>query len=158
MGDTNLHERLQSLRYQPEQALTARKEISVSEKGKRYRLSFDRPLQSVVYQIDGSIITEGSKCDKMILVDKTNGEWTQIFVELKGKDVKHAITQLESTLQNEFLRHAANKEKRARIVATAYPANGANLTMERAKIRFRKDYQCELRPLKPDQPDAPIKI
>jgi hypothetical protein len=157
MADTSLYEKLRTLQYQPEQVLTIRKKVTLSEKGKHYLLSLNPPLQSAVYQIDGMIIAEGNRCDKMILADKGNGEWVQIFVELKGVDVAHAIVQLESTLQNKMLQHATNKEKRARIVAAAFPSNRANPKMEQAKLTFLKKYQCELRGLKSNQEDTPIK-
>ena len=72
---------------------------------------------------------------------------------MKGKDLHHAIEQLESTLQNKMLAHSANKEKRARIVAASFPSNRGDMTMEKVKIRFKKIYKCDLRGLKSGQPD-----
>ena len=149
----NLHKRLQDKKYIPEQELKVRKLVSTSEKGKRYLLQVDSPYESVVYQIDGSIITVGNKCDKMVLVKKSVDHWVQIMVELKGVDVKSAIEQLECTLQNKTLQHTTNKEKRARVVAASFPSNRANPIMEAAKILFRKNFDCDFRGLKSDQPD-----
>ncbi|MCZ2727809.1 hypothetical protein DW080_21285 [Bacteroides caccae] len=152
MADTNLHERLQRDGYTPEQPLAVRKVVATAEKGRRYVLQVSNSKESVVYKIDGYIITAGSKCDKMVLI-KDSSNWTQIFVELKGKDLHHAIEQLESTLQNKMLAHSANKEKRARIVAASFPSNRGDMTMEKVKIRFKKIYKCDLRGLKSGQPD-----
>ena len=121
-------------------------------KEKKSILQVSNSKESVVYKIDGYIITAGSKCDKMVLI-KDSSNWTQIFVELKGKDLHHAIEQLESTLQNKMLAHSANKEKRARIVAASFPSNRGDMTMEKVKIRFKKIYKCDLRGLKSGQPD-----
>ena len=65
---------------------------------------------SVVYSVDGNIIKEGKKCDKLILVRHTNApeEWTEIFVELKGKDTNTAIDQLKNTISNKLFRHPSN--------------------------------------------------
>ena len=153
MADTNLHEKLKGEGYIVEQPLTVRKTVSMSEKGKRYTLEVSNSKESVVYQIDGHIITRGNKCDKLVLVERASNDWIQILVELKGVDVSHAIVQLESTLQNEKLKHPTNKEKRARIVAASFPANRGNTVLEKAKIRFRQMYQCDLRGLKSNQPD-----
>lgn len=153
MADISLHERLQKDGYAAEQQFNVRKVITVSEKGKRYTLQICSLKESVVYQVDGYIITVGNKCDKMILVKNNDDDWIQIFVELKGVDVGHAIVQLESTLQNKKLEHPANKEKRARIVAASFPANRGNTIMEKAKIRFLQKYGCDLRGLKSNQPD-----
>lgn len=156
MAETNLHEKLQEQGYIPEQALAIRKMISAAEKGKRYLLPVTNSKQSVLYQIDGYIINKGNKCDKMVLVHNGDNVWTQIFVELKGVDVSHAVTQLESMLKNATLMHPSHREKRARIVATSFPSNRANPMMEKAKIHFLKTYQCDFRGLKSDQPDTKV--
>lgn len=156
MADMNLHERLQREGFGTEQSLGVRKKVTTAEKGKRYVLQVSDSKESVVYQIDGQIITTGSKCDKMVLVKKDSSNWAQIFVELKGVDVHHAIEQLESTLQNEKLKHSTNKEKRARVVAASFPSNRGDTTMEKDKIRFLKAYKCDLRGLKSNQPDTTV--
>ena len=61
MADTNLHEKLKGEGYIVEQPLTVRKIVSTSEKGKRYTLEVSNSKESVVYQIDGHIITRGNK-------------------------------------------------------------------------------------------------
>lgn len=153
MDETSLHKLLKEQKYTPEQELKVRKTVSTSEKGKRYLLQVAAPYESVVYQIDGNIITVGNKCDKMVLIKKEINHWVQILIELKGVDVKSAINQLESTLKNKGLQHKTNEEKRARIVAASFPSNRANPIMEEAKIHFRKTYQCDFRGLKSDQSD-----
>ena len=47
------------------------------------------------YKIDGNIITVGNKCDYLVLNDDLK---TAYLIELKGKDIHHAIKQLEDTL------------------------------------------------------------
>lgn len=153
MADRNLHEKLVALGYNPEQGMAIRKLVSVSEKGKVYKLQITESRKSIVYQVDGNIITDGNKCDKMILVEHTADEWTQILVELKGGDVSHAILQLESSLKHPNLQHPSNKEKMARIVATSFPSSRGNPILEKAKIRFLRNYNCDLRGVKSNQPD-----
>lgn len=67
MDEINLHEKLQRRGFFPEQELAVRKIVSTTEKGKRYILQTSNQTESVVYQIDGNIITKGNKCDKMVL-------------------------------------------------------------------------------------------
>lgn len=62
------HERLVADGFVPEQALHVRAKLSVSEKGKRYLLATNGKEQSVVYAVDGNIVTEGQRCDKLVLV------------------------------------------------------------------------------------------
>lgn len=150
---SSTHERLTAEGYAPEQALQVRAKISVSENGKRYLLATCGKEQSVVYAVDGNIVTEGQRCDKLVLVkrsakDVTPEQWTEAFVELKGVDTNHAIDQLRQTLKKAIFKHPSNGEVRARIVAQSFPSNKSNPTMEKAKQEFRKDYNCDLRGMK----------
>lgn len=94
--------------FSPEQRLMTRARISTSEKGKRYVLVTNGVEESVVYAVDGDIVKEGQRCDKLVLVkrsakDAVPEHWTEIFVELKGVDAGHAIGQLRETLKNRIL-------------------------------------------------------
>lgn len=153
------YSRLTGEGYSPQQDLKVRKIVSVSENGTKYKLATDDKY-SAVFQIDGYIIKkeEGRKCDKLILVRKDNTakeeeDWTELFVELKGKDILRAIVQLRDTLKNPKFRHQSNKDIRARIVANSYPSNKANGDMEKAKQYFRKYFNCDLRSVKNGQED-----
>lgn len=144
--------------YTPEQELKSRSVIVVSEKGKRYALKTEAGELSVVYSVDGNIITDGQKCDKLILAklqsSSTSAEqWAEIFVELKGVDVYHAISQLRETIKREIFKHATNVDVRARIIAQSFPSNKSNPLVERAKREFRQDFNCDLRGMKTGQID-----
>ncbi|MDO5525299.1 MAG: hypothetical protein Q4F85_04375 [Prevotella sp.] len=144
--------------YTPEQTLQIRAKVSVSEKGKRYLLVTGSKRESVVYALDGYIVKEGQRCDKLVLVkrsakDVKPEQWTETFVELKGVDTNHAIDQLRQTLKKALFKHPSNDDIRARIVAQSFPSNKANPTMEKAKQEFRKEYNCDLRGMKTGQED-----
>lgn len=152
------HERLTTEGYAPEQTLQVRAKVSVSEKGKRYLLVTNGKNESVVYAVDGNIVNEGQRCDKLVLVKRTAKDiapeqWTETFVELKGVDTNHAIDQLRQTLKKAIFKHPTNDDIRARIVAQSFPSNKSNPTMEKAKQEFRKDYNCDLRGMKTGQED-----
>lgn len=148
------YDNLMSNGFRPEQPLQVRKTIVESENGKKYTLEVLDNKASVSYQVDGNIIKEGEKCDKLILVKYCDDEWAEIFIELKGVDVPHAIDQLFTTLKKQIFRHPSNKDIRARIVATSFPSNKANPIMEKAKREFaNKPYFCDLRGLKNGQKD-----
>ena len=74
--------------------------------------------------------------DKLVLVKLSSQpeQWAEIFVELKGSDVGHALTQLIETIKRPIFKHQSNVIKRARIVATSFPANKSNPDIERKKI------------------------
>lgn len=152
------HDRLTAEGYAPEQVLQIRAKVSVSENGKRYLLTTNGKEDSVVYTVDGNIVKDGQRCDKLVLVkrsakDVCPEQWTETFVELKGVDTNHAIDQLRQTLKKAIFKHPSNDDIRARIVAQSFPSNKSNPTMEKAKQEFRKDYNCDLRGMKSGQED-----
>ncbi|MDE6329954.1 MAG: hypothetical protein K2L83_04485 [Muribaculaceae bacterium] len=140
-------------------SLTDRKNLSIKETNTTYKLNFGKARQSVVYQIDGKIIKEGNKCDFLILArqDETankDEKWKSIFVELKGKDVLHALAQLDATLDNRIFNHSSVDEVHARIVAKSFPANKANTEFEKAKRRFKSKHKnCSFKQVSSNQPD-----
>lgn len=152
------HEKLMAEGFSPEQPLLSRSKISTGEKGKRYTLVTNGKEASVVYAVDGNVVTTGQRCDKLVLVkhaasDAELESWTEVFVELKGVDTNHAIGQLRETLKNPLFRHPSNRVIRARIVAQSFPSHKSNPTMEKAKQEFRKYYHCDLRGMKSGQED-----
>lgn len=134
------HETLQQAGFQPQQSLDKRKTLSTSEEGKKYLLDIAGEKYSVLYQVDGVIIKEGEKCDKLVLVhtgdEGAMEHWTEIFVELKGTDVKHALEQLIASAKKTILKHESNTERRARVVASNFPANNANPDVEKLKTQL----------------------
>ena len=152
------HERWMSEGFSPEQPLQVRAKVSTNEKGKRYTLVTTGNEKSVVYAVDGNIITSGLRCDKLILVRRSASgvdpeQWTEAFIELKGVDTDHAINQLRETLKKSIFKHPSNDVVRARIIAQSFPSNKSNPTMEKAKQEFRKVYNCDLRGMKSGQED-----
>ena len=145
--------------FQPKLPLAEREKLSVKEERTTYVLDFGKRRQSVVYQIDGDIITRGNKCDCLILAKQDvaadgNEAWKAVFVELKGTDVVHALQQIDATLDNQQLRHPSVNEVHARIVAKAFPANNANTEFEKVRRNFKKKHKdCSFKQVKSNQPD-----
>ena len=48
------------------------------------------------YRIDGIVLTEGNKCDYLLL---NEDKQVAYLIELKGKNLSHAAVQLEETLK-----------------------------------------------------------
>ena len=126
--------------YEAETPLGGRKIVSTSEKGKTYKITFTVIKPSAVYTIDGNIITDGDRCDKLVLVQSniTQNKWIEIFVELKGTDVDHAVKQLKATIDKPVFKHNTIEKRWVRIVAQSFPRNTGNSTIERARDFFRK--------------------
>ena len=84
--------------FVPEQNLQFRSKVAVCEKGKRYALATAEGQDSVVYAVDGYIVKDGLRCDKLVLVRRTQEgripyNCSQIFVEYKGNDVQKSIAR-----------------------------------------------------------------
>ena len=155
--------RLEKMAFHPIQQWTERGTISVSENGKTYRVAFNGENESAVFQIDNEIIRRGQKCDKLLAVLFPSHAFpekgTTVFIELKGKDISHAIDQLEAAIRNPlFMPYPKPGDHvRARIItAGCGPKSASRLKLEDARIRFNKLYNIELRVLKNSQQDTPI--
>lgn len=120
--------------------------------------------ETAVFQIDGNVIRVGHKCDKLLLIIEATtapDKGTAVFIELKGRDIDHAIEQLEATINNQlFIPYPTEKERaRARIVtAGCGPKSSSRKKLEEARIRFRNRYNIGLRVLKHNQPDTQLSI
>lgn len=145
--------------YSPKLPMTERESLSIKETKTTYRLNFGKRRQSVAYQVDGNIIKHGNKCDYLILAKQdtpsdNEEKWKSIFVELKGKNVLHALEQLDATLDNDLFKHSSVNEVHARIVAKSFPSNTANTEFEKARRRFKtKHKNCSFKQVSSNQPD-----
>ena len=141
-----LIDKLDAYEGQPEQAWAFRKNLAVRENGQIYSVSFMSEKQSAVYSVDGGIIKDKTiqKCDKLILVEAENCQITEIFVELKGEDIRHAISQVEATVNNALFSDSSVIRRHARIIGRRIPRNTGNSITEKAKKRFISKYQCRL--------------
>lgn len=121
-----------------------RNQFVCREKRSKYILSLDPSMEGWRYQVDNYIITEGDKCDALILV-KEGGDFAEIFVELKGSDVSHAITQLEETLKNSLFKNSEFLLRWARIAVYSYPKSQLlDREVDQKTGEFLKKFCCEL--------------
>lgn len=150
-------ERLNALGIMPDKGPSPLKKISVKEKGVIYNVEVEEPNTSTIYPIDGVAIREGQRCDKFItVINEDSG--VAVFLELKGRDISHAIDQLESTIKNPlFLPFPSKKDKtRARIISNRGVSSASRSVLERAKVRFLRNYNVELKQFSSLQPDNKI--
>ena len=141
-----LTERLDAYEGQPELGWYKRKSVSVSERGQKYTAKFSKEILSAVYAVDGGIIKDNNvmKCYKLILLDVGEQKLLELFVELKGGNIQHAIYQMEATLKNPLFKDASVIERQARIIGRKIPSNTGNSITERAKKNFLAKYNCRL--------------
>lgn len=90
--------------------IDCRPRIACSERGKSYTLdqSQEYPRHEIIQlHMDGGVISNPeastvSKCDYVVLIKEgaasTGGKRTAILIELKGKEIHHALEQIMATL------------------------------------------------------------
>lgn len=151
-------ERLDSLGIKPNKGPALMKKISVTEKGVTYNVSIEGSNVAIVYPLDGVAIKDGQRCDKFITVLRKDYSGVAVFLELKGRDINHAIVQLESTIKNPLFMPSPSKEDktRARIISNRGVSSASRSELERAKVRFLRNYNVELKQLHNLQPDNKI--
>jgi len=86
--------------------------------------------------VDGCEITEGLRCDFMYLIKDL-----ELFIELKGQDLEHAIDQLKTTI-NKLSQNPKTKKKKSFIICTRSPLSSASI--QNLQVKFRKHYNSEL--------------
>lgn len=96
-----------------------RSTVSCEEKKKKYHLNNDLGVKIRKYKMDGGIVNgeQGVKiCDNLLVAYGKNCK-SVIFVELKGKALKHAVKQVSRGIK-EFASDMKNCKVYARIVHT----------------------------------------
>jgi len=84
--------------------------------------------------VDGCAIKDGIKCDNLLVDMVTNNEF---FVELKGEDVNHAISQLERSISLLSDKTILNKKVFAFIIPTNVSPT-LNTRIQIQKKKFKK--------------------
>ena len=92
--------------------------ISVQEKGRTFVLSNACRQTVAQVQVDDCLITVGERCDW--LFELTEPVKSALFVELKGRDIKHAYEQLLATIQ-QLKSHYPGYVLEAYVVASRNP-------------------------------------
>ena len=86
--------------------------------------------------IDGCEITNGLRCDFMYLI-----KGMELFIELKGQDLNHAIEQLKVTIVK-LSQNPQKHKKKSFIICTRSPLNSASI--QNLQVKFRKNFNSEL--------------
>lgn len=136
--------------------LRRRGRLSVSERRNVYVMELKPEMDSCAFQVDGYIIKDKTvnKCDYVVLAKSATDIWSEVYVELKGSDVIHAIKQLKDTIMNPLFSSTTHFARKARVVtANRIPSNAGYSIIERAKVDFKK-IGCDFRPIKSKQPDV----
>jgi hypothetical protein len=112
--------------------------IAREEKGKRISLLNELKEKVKVVKVDGCEIVEGNRCDWLFVQIKPANE---IFVELKGSDIRRACLQLETSINQMTMN--LDKDKFA-IVVCGRVSPSINTTIQNLKKKFKKKMKASL--------------
>lgn len=119
----------------------SRPQAVCEEKKKRYNLVNDRNHEIALFHMDGGIICceeNVQKCDYLyVIYDKDSP--TAIFVELKGKDISHAIKQLKASID----KYGTKLKRRicARVICSSVPRLHNDPVVKKFKKELMNQYK-----------------
>lgn len=102
-------------------------------------ITFLNPSRQAVRKIhiDGCVITRGERCDYLLVTTDS----TEHYVELKGRDVGHAIEQIRATIR-ELSLDASRQKKHSYVVCTRCPMAGPDI--QKHRLRFKHEFKSTL--------------
>ena len=102
----------------PKDSFVETKDSNIKFEEKQSKIIFENKLNKLCIKVnvDGGVIAKNTncmRCDDLLVVKQ---EQLFCYVELKGKDIGHAIDQLEASLKNPLLNPACAQKKKAYAV------------------------------------------
>jgi hypothetical protein len=114
--------------------------IKFEEKNKTIIFDNKDRKNFLMVKVDGCQITEGDKCDDLLINNITGDEY---FIELKGTKVGHAFEQLDCTVNQ--LSDKSNKEKSIKLyIVSANVAPQLGPKKQKYMKRWKKAYNASL--------------
>lgn len=103
----------------------------------KFRLYNLRRSRVKIVQVDDCFIKEGIRCDYLLILSNNQ----EIYVELKGSDVKHAVEQISRSIDLLTCNNNLNV-KLCFISSTRCPINSTEI--QNLKKKFRQKYNAQL--------------
>jgi hypothetical protein len=103
------------------------------EKRSKLTLENVKEVESEIIKVDGCEISDQTaRCDYLLTTEQL-----EMYVELKGQDINHAIIQIESTIER---LSTGNRAKRAYIICARVPMASPELQMLALQAKKRLNY------------------
>ncbi|MDJ0647704.1 MAG: hypothetical protein QNJ60_03270 [Xenococcaceae cyanobacterium MO_188.B19] len=108
----------------------------------KFRLDNQKKLQIRVIQVDDCVIKQGMRCDYLVITPSTNQfpDGQEIYIELKGSDVRHAVEQIAISMQK--LTDNMSLSKLCFIASTRCLINSTEI--QNIKKKFKQKYKAKL--------------
>lgn len=121
--------------------VTSASRVKVEENGKKAVFLNTERSRYLRVRVDGCLIVDSVACDWLV---STNDVGT-VFVELKGKDVAHALDQLDATIAYAKALGIYPEKYAAIVVCTGYPKHPSfDTKLQRIKQRFLTKYKAPI--------------
>ncbi|NEQ99429.1 MAG: hypothetical protein F6K30_22450 [Cyanothece sp. SIO2G6] len=116
------------------------KRIVLQEKKSKITFLNPKNVKILVIQVDGCVIDDNqtARCDYALVPKKE----LEIYVELKGRDISHAVRQLESTIRL-LSENPQSVKKLCFIVSSRVPKQ--TTTIQKIQSRFKKQFNAAFR-------------
>lgn len=128
--------------FQGCETVTSDPDIVVSDPGSKnkrskFRLRNSKRNSIKVIQVDSCAIKNGIRCDYLLILPNKK----ELYVELKGSDVKHAVKQIARSIDL-LSCNCQSVVKLCFIASTRCPINSTDIQI--LKKKFRKEYNAKL--------------
>lgn len=120
--------------------LTSNKKIVLKENRREFIIENHSNFKINKVRVDGCYITDGSRCDYLVEIINSSSIERVFYIELKGKDIEHAIEQLENTLKYCKAIHKEFKRE-CYIVLSRFPSSGTSSQVLKKKFKNRNNIQ-----------------
>jgi hypothetical protein len=104
------------------------------------KITLENPQRQKIclLEVDDCAITAGVRCDYALTASTIEEEF---YIELKGRDVKHAVNQIEATIQQ----ISANPTKHPKIcfvISTRCPLSGQDI--QKLQLKMKRAFNARL--------------
>lgn len=111
------------------------------------KITFLNPKKKEILdvKIDGCVFVDNEtlRCDYLLILNtETEDTEVEIYVELKGSDISHAVKQLESTIRL-MSEDVLNMKKLCFVVSTRVPKQTTSI--QKLQTYFKKNYNASFR-------------
>ncbi len=114
--------------------------ISVKEQKSKFIIKNPAKKKTLQVKVDGCLPIAGAKCDYLFEIGALQAVY---YVELKGKNIKHALEQLLGTLSERFIdKKHRGYQKYCVVVSSRVPR--MDPTIQKLKKQCRKNKKADL--------------
>lgn len=103
----------------------------------KFRLHNPKRASIKIVQVDDCVVKEGIRCDYLIILP--SGQ--EVYIELKGSDVKHAVEQIARSIDL-LACNCHSVVKLCFIASTRCPINSTEI--QNLKKKFRQKYNAQI--------------